>query len=58
MCLATYSYGSNKNYIVTVSSINTYDIKTEDLDGQLKQKVITVKPNDWTTHHEMEVSHT
>ena len=50
-----YSYGPNKNYIVTVSSISTYDIRTEDLDRPLKQNVITVNPEDWNTHHEFEV---
>ena len=50
-----YSYGPNKNYIVTVSSIDTYDIKTEDLNQALKHNVIKVKPEDWITHHELEV---
>ena len=52
-----YSYGPNKNYVVTISSINTYDIKTEDLDQPSKQNIITIKPDDWKEHHELEVSY-
>lgn len=50
-----YSYGSNKNYIITFSIINTYDIKADDLDPTSKQNVLTIKPDDWKEHYELEV---
>ena len=47
-----YLYG--KNYIVTVSEVNSYDIKPTDLD-QLKETSLTLEGNDWKKHHEIEV---
>ena len=48
-----YLYGE-KNYLVTVSEINSYDVQSSDLTP-LKPTYITLAGNDWRQHHEIEV---
>ena len=46
-----------KNYIATVSKINTYEIAPDDLQSQsLKQGDFTIGGNDWKEHYEIEVT--
>ena len=50
-----YHFGK-KNYVATVSKINTYEIAPDDLQSQsLKQGEFTVGGNDWKEHYEIEV---
>ena len=49
-------HNSKKNYIATVSKINTYEIAPDDLQPQpLKQGEFTIGGNDWKEHYEIEV---
>ena len=48
-----YLYGK-KNYILTVSKVNSYEIKPGDLNP-LKQIELTLVQNDWKEHYEIEV---
>jgi hypothetical protein len=45
-----------KNYIATVTKVNTYDIAPDDLRLQsLKQGGFVIGGNDWKEHYEIEV---
>ena len=45
-----------KNYIATVTKVNTYDIAPDDLRPEsLKQGGFIVRGNDWKEHYEIEV---
>ena len=46
---------NKKNYIATVSKINTYEITPDDLQPSFKQDELTIAGNDWKEHYEVEV---
>ena len=50
-----FHYGPNKNYVLTFSHINSYEIKANDLEPGAKHTIITIKPADWKEHYEIEV---
>ena len=43
-----------RNYLVTVSKISSYDVESDDLKP-LKQAELCIAGNDWREHYELEV---
>ena len=52
-----YHFGK-RNYIATVSKVNSYEITPDDLQPSLKQDELTIGGNDWKEHYEIEVKFT